>query len=240
MVYDEGVSLPAFLSPSTEPSGASDEAPPTLPPEVDQACSALWAQARSAWSARPKEGSDAEDVALRATFGLILEVSRALVGHPQEALRAYVNEGLRRVIREQRATPEDDRAFALRQLEQALEHYGVAVETLAVMGGFDDVLAQVLEDADERDGSMPNELRPLYRAHGALLMAFEAMGSEQGEEFRYWARQAVERWRGIVAALPSLSALVRGARAHLRARRAWDSWTEEDRAAEREAWKGLR
>jgi hypothetical protein len=234
--YDALMALPAFLS----PAGAEDAAIPTLTPEIDEACSALWDQAQRAWSARPHERSEAEDVALGATFGLMLEISRALAEHPQAALRAYVNEGLRRVVREQRATAEDDRAFALRQLEQALEHYGVIVETLAFIGGFDDVLVQALQVAGELEHSIPDELRPLYRAHGALLMAFEALGEDRGDELRYWARQAVERWRGVVAGLPSVGTLVRGARAHVRARRAWDSWTDEDGAVEREAWKGLR
>ncbi len=69
-----------------------------------------------------------------------------------------------------------------------------------------------LETAEKVDETLPAELRPLYRANGALLMAFEAMTSGPSDEFRYWARQAVERWRGIVAALPSLTAILRGAR----------------------------
>jgi hypothetical protein len=231
--------LPAFLKPS-EPSGVSDEAVPPLGPEVDVACSDFWDQARTAWAAHPPEGSAEEDVALRATFELMLTVAKALAAHPQAALRTYVNEGLRRVVREQRKAAEDDRTFALRQLEQALEHYGVAVETLAVLGGLDEVFVQAMEVADDVGGPMPKELRPLYRAHGALLMAFDEMGSERAEEFRYWARQAVERWRGIQAGLPALGALLRGARAHLRARRAWDGWTDDDRRAEGEAWKALR
>lgn len=234
--YDPGMGLPAFLKPSEPP----DEAVPALSPEVDQACSAFWAQARAAWAAHPEEGSAGEDVALRTTFDLMLIVAKALAAHPQAALRAYVNEGLRRVVREQRKTAEDDRAFALRQLEQALEHYGVAIETLAVLGGLDEVFAQAMEVGDDLAGPMPKELRPLYRAHGALLMAFDEMGSEHADEFRYWARQAVERWRGVQAGLPALGMLLRGARAHLRARRAWDNWTDEDRRAEREAWKALR
>ena len=161
--------LPAFLKPS-EPSGASDEAVPPLGPEVDVACSDLWDQARTAWAAHPPEGSTEEDVALRATFGLMLTVAKALAAHPQAALRTYVNEGLRRVVREQRKAAEDDRTFALRQLEQALEHYGVAVESLAVLGGLDEVFVQAMEVADDVGGPMPKELRPLYRAHGALLM----------------------------------------------------------------------
>lgn len=234
--YDPGMGLPAFLKPSEPP----DEAVPALSPEVDQACSACWDQARAAWAAHPEEGSAGEDVALRTTFDLMLIVAKALAAHPQAALRAYVNEGLRRVVREQRKTAEDDRAFALRQLEQALEHYGVAIETLAVLGGLDEVFAQAMEVGDDLAGPMPKELRPLYRAHGALLMAFDEMGSEHADEFRYWARQAVERWRGVQAGLPALGMLLRGARAHLRARRAWDNWTDEDRRAEREAWKALR
>jgi hypothetical protein len=90
--------------------------------------------------ARPPQGSAEEDVALHATFELMLTVGQALTAHPQAALRAYGNQGLRRVVREQRTAAEDDRMFALRQLEQALDHYGVAVETFAVL---EDVFAQI-------------------------------------------------------------------------------------------------
>ena len=232
--------MPAFLSPSVgAPSASTGEALPSLSAEADQACSAWWEKARSAWAMHPEEGTAAEDDALRATFGLLFEVSRALVDHPQAKLRAFVNEGLRRVMREQRATTEDDRSFALRQLEQALEHYGVVVETLTVGVDLDDAFFEAVLSTEDIHGSMPAEIRPLYRAHGALLMAFEAMSTGPAEELRYWTRQAVERWRAVVATLPTLTALMRGARAHVRARHAWESWTDEDRAVERDAWKAL-
>ncbi len=232
--------MPAFLSLSAGAASTSSGAVPSLSPEVAEVCSTLWERARFAWATHPPEGTPVEEEALGATFALFLEVSRDLAGHPQAALRSYVNEGLRRVMREQRATAEDDRSFALRQLEQALEHYGVAIEALAVGAGLDDVFAQAADAADELRDVMPAELRPLYRAQGALLMAFEAMSGGPSEDLRCWAREAVERWRGVVADLPALTALVRGARAHIRARHAWDSWADDDRAVERNAWKALR
>ena len=42
------------------------------------------------------------------------------------------------------------------------------------------------------------------------------------------------RWRFVVAALK-----LRHERAHLRARRAWSTWTDDDRANEASAWKTL-
>jgi hypothetical protein len=232
------MALPAFLQIS--PEAASGEAPVSLPPEVEQRCSALWERARPAWATQPGEGTPAEDEALRATFALLVEVYRALAGHPKAALRAIANEGLRRVVVEEQATAEPERSFALKQLEQAIEHYALVVEALTAGADFDDEVAMALEAADGVDEAMPAEVRPLYRANGALLMAFEAMASGPSDELRYWARQAVERWRGIVAALPSLTAALRGARAHLRARRAWESWSDDDRAVGRDAWKALR
>jgi hypothetical protein len=228
--------LPAFLQPPT----ASGDVLRPLDPVVEAACSALWDQARAAWATRPSRGSEGEAVASRATFNLVAQFTQALAGHSPTALRAYVNEGLRRIVREQRAAAEDDRTFALRQLEQALEHYAVAVETLTAAGDADDGFAEIAAVVGEAEGPMPDELRPFYRANGALLMAFETMGAEQADDFRFWAREAVELWRGVVAALPALTAMLRGARAHLRARLAWDSWTDEDRAVERDAWKTLR
>ena len=176
--------LPAFLRASTEhASGASSESVPLLTPEVDEACSALWERARSAWATRPAEGTPVEDEALRATFALFLEVTRSFVGHPQAAQRALVNDALRRVMLEQRETAETDRSFALRQLEQALEHYGVAIETIAMDDDLDGVVAEAILAADDTEGAMPLELRSVYRAHGALLMGFEAMTSGPADEF---------------------------------------------------------
>jgi hypothetical protein len=235
------MALPAFLQVSPEAaSRASGEAITPLPPEVEQLCSTLWERARPAWATHPSEGTPVEDEALRATFALFVEAYRALVGRPKTALRAIANDGLRRVVVEEQATAEIERSFALKQLEQAIEHYALVVEALAVGADFDDEVTRALEAAEGVEEMMPAELRPLYRANGALLMAFEAMTSGPSDEFRYWARQAVERWRGIVAALPSLTAVLRGARTHLGARRAWDSWNDEDRAVERDAWKALR
>lgn len=228
--YHQRVGLPAFLQPDNHEPALS-----RLPAEVERACSEFWRTAQMAWAARPAEDSDAEIVALQATFDLFLELAPAF---PDQApvLRAYVNEGLRRIVERERATAEADRAFALRQVEQALDHYAVALEAFSVL---DDVYTEATLAAEDVKGPMPYELRPLYRAQGALLMAFETMDQEPAEDFRYWARQALEKWRRVVAQLPTLTNLMTGARAQVRARLAWTSWTDDDRAVEQEAWKTL-
>src|SRR5258708_6499775 len=73
--------MPAFLKPSTEVSPSSDAPVPSFSPGVDEACSALWERARSAWATQPREATPVEDEAIRATFALFLEVSRALAQH---------------------------------------------------------------------------------------------------------------------------------------------------------------
>jgi hypothetical protein len=96
-----------------------------------------------------------------------------------------------------------------------------------------------LREVVEAELAMPAELSSLYRANGALFMAFDALATGDAQELRYWARQAVERWRAVVAGLPRLVALMRAARARLSARHAWDGWTDEDRAVEGDAWRAL-
>jgi hypothetical protein len=169
----------------------------------------------------------------------MLEVSRAISKEPRAALRTLVHQGLRRVLREQRRSADDARIFALRQVEQALEHYGVAVESIEMAAGVDEFAAEYSHLRSQPPQDVPLELRPLFRAHGALLMAFDAMTSGSDAELRHWARHAVESWRGVVATLASLTAIARAARAHLRARRAWTTWTDDDRANEASAWKTL-
>jgi hypothetical protein len=231
--------LPAFFVLSQDPASSSDREQIALSPAVRERCAALWDAARAEWSVRPAEDTDAEDRAIAATCAVLLEVSRASSSTPRAARRALVHQGLRRVIREQRTAAVDARVFALRQLEQALEHYGVAVESLETAAAVDELASEFSQhDANAARGMAP-ELRPLFRAHGALLMAFDAMTSGTDAELRYWARHAVESWRGVVGSLASLTALTRAGRVHLRARRAWNSWTDDDRATEASAWKSL-
>jgi len=231
--------LPAFFSPTQDSASASDAEQLDLSPAVQARCSALWESARAEWLARPPEETAAEDRAISASCAVLLEVSRAVSRKPRAALRALVNQGLRRVVREQRSSADDARIFALRQLEQALEHYGVAVESLETAAAIDEFASEFSHHDSDTVQTVPPELRPLFRAHGALLMAFDAMTSGTDAELRHWARHAVESWRGVVASLASLTALARAGRAHLRARRAWNSWTDDDRATEASAWKTL-
>jgi len=231
--------LPAFLATAQGSASPLDADQIALSSEVQERCSALWETARAEWSAEPTERSEGEDRAIAATVALMLEVSRAITMEPRAALRALVHQGLRRVLREQRSSADDARVFALRQVEQALEHYGVAVEAIEVAAGVDGVGSEFAVERSPAQTDLPPELRPLLRAHGALLMAFDAMASGSDAELRHWARHAVEAWRAVVASLGSLTAIARAAGAHSRARRSWSTWTDDDRASEASAWKTL-
>lgn len=229
--------LPAFLDVSSV--GESGDAL-VLPPEVEAACSALWSTAKSAWAARPDEGSNDEAAAVRAMFQLSLLFLGAAPRAMGAAMRALVNGGLRRLVAEQRGAVDDERAFALRQLEQALDHCAVVSEKLASAGGFVERTPEWLPVASAELDVVPAELRRLYRAQGALFMAFDLLDANDAAALRFWARDAVERWRGVAAELSDLGAVVRSARAQVRARTAWDTWTDADRHHETAAWNALR
>lgn len=184
---------------------------------------------------QPELLSDLLDFGLRLLQGL---GSRAA-----EVLRSDVDLQLRELLRQESATAELPRRFALKQLERSVEAFASLVELYgSLLEGLPP--EAVLDLADElrvylasspTSGPSGHEL-----AHWllALTMGLESLHDDL-DELTFWAREAAESSRRIELMLGQLSMVVLGLRARLEARWSWASWTDEDIERERSSWKHL-
>jgi hypothetical protein len=235
--------LPEFFWPEDGVAGGGSQDILHVPEHIARRAEAVWRQARAAWMARPPAGTETEMLAIRRTLACMLEVLGAFEGRSLRAIREFSNLALRRVLHEELATADLERKLALRQLAQAIDHYGTVMEATAP---FTDVsswshgeTAVAAAELSVEDFEPPEPVRALGRATGALLLAFDTLKSDADHEFRHWSRQALEHWRTVSADLGSLQNLVRAAQIHHEARTAWDDWDDDDRRTELEAWKAL-
>lgn len=183
----------------------------------------------------PELLSDLLDFGLRLLQGL---GSRAAT-----VLRSDVDLQLRELLRQESATAELSRRFALKQLERSVEVFASLVELYgSLLEGLPP--EAVLDLADELRVYFPAS--PLSGPSGhelghwllALTMGLESLHDDL-DELTFWAREAAESSRRIELMLGQLSMVVLGLRARLEARWSWASWTDEDIERERSSWKHL-
>lgn len=229
--------LPAFVLPERWVADS-------LPADVDRDELERLRQRRSALveqvkASRPVEGSPAEMAALLelARFGA---AASALFGPSLvPACRHGVEVGMRELLAGELRAAETERKFALRQLEQALDTFGVLMESFARALGelaapsIGDLVNEALRVVE--DEGLPPEARLLLRFELDLFMAFESLDGPL-VELTDWAFGAAVGARKVQA-LPSPGAdALRGEIARLRARTAWKSWDADEVAEELGPW----
>jgi hypothetical protein len=190
-------------------------------------------------STRPADGSDDETAALvdLARFGASMS---ALFGTSLvPAWRHAVEVGMRDLLAEELGAADTDRKLALRRLEQALDTFGVLLESFArALGELSDAsVAELMAEAMQvvEDEGIAPEVRTVLRFELDLLMAFESLGGAL-DELTHWAFRAAVGARKVQA-LPSPGAeALRGEIARLRARTAWQGWDDDEIAEELRPW----
>ena len=188
------------------------------------------------------EGAEAPEL-LSDLLDLGLRLLEGLGSRATAALRSDVNLQLQELLREESATAELPRRFALKQLERSVEVFASQVELFGSLleGLPPEAVADLVE---ELRVFLP--VRPIGTSSGhelahwllALTMGLESLHDDL-DELTFWAREAVESSRRVELMLGQLSTIVLGLRARLEARWSWASWTDEDVERERSSWKQL-
>lgn len=189
--------LPALLRPIGQP----------VPLAADALADAErhWAAARTILSRRPAPGSTTETSALGAIGAFLRSYAVATHGHTRAIVRDCVNRALRQIFDDELARRDPKIDYALRQLERAVDRFGV----------FGEVITQVLDEVRLEDiatafgaGAPPSELVSLLRALAAIFMGFQALAEQEDGQLLFWALEADVGWRVIAAHLPDLAARI--------------------------------
>lgn len=231
------MSLPLPLEPDRSTPGFDPEAWANVIPELER----LWGEIAAVMRHRPAEGSEDESAACRT----MINVFQVCASAPNVDLRAFTEAGVERalkeIVRAERTDKGDDWAFALRQLERAVDYYGQVMATVMKDVTRDDwsLALTDVEDATNAIDWLKTPMREYLLAQVLLLMAMDALTNDRPNELQYWAARANTAWRRVQAGLHELATRVEAELTRTRARRAWDNWTDEDRAEERATWKQL-
>jgi hypothetical protein len=194
--------------------------------------------------ARRSERDDAEAPELLADLlELGLRLLQGLGSQAVAALRSDVDLQLQELLREETATAELLRRFALKQLERSVEVFASLVELYGSLlhGLPPEAMADLM---DEVRAFFPGDPSGAPSSHAlahwllALTMGLESIHDDL-DELTFWAREAAESSRRVELMLGQLSSVVLGLRARVEARWSWASWTDEDIERERSSWKHL-
>lgn len=186
---------------------------------------------------RPADGSLEEGEALVRLATLALGTFCLFGPRFVDVLRSGVDRVLRELIERELATAETERKFALRQIEQAANTFGVLVEGFLAFVALvpmptQSELAAVIAKAPAEVWALSDDDRALLRFELDLAMALESLEAPL-EELTYWASRAIRSARRLqVTQLPGL----RGEQARVRSRRSWVQWDAEDLRQELAPW----
>lgn len=191
----------------------------------------------------PCEGSDDEARLLVRLVTIGLGMVRALGPAAFEVTRAGVNVGIKELLAREYATADTERKFALRQIEQALNSFGVLVEALVlemaelplrtVVCWLEEAAAQ----ADRQELDLDAHSRVLLRFEADLIVALDSL-DESLDDLTTWAFRAATGARKVEALpFPKVTPGLRGELARLRARRAWARWDSEEIQREFAPWQ---
>lgn len=207
-----------------------------------------WAPRFSAWllasaRARPDESSDAERAMLAHLLGLLAEPVRRLRVTPWLAdLQRGLARGLNEVVRSELDSTETERKLVLRHLEKAVDQLVIWLEwwQSVIQDAWPEAPAVLVEEALRDDALTTVTFSPDDRLVLRLLLdvavALEVLKGPV-QDLAWWAHHALAAARRVAALMArGVPRGLRGELARLRARHAWDEWTEDDLAQEFRPW----
>lgn len=191
---------------------------------------------------RPRENVDDERrfhdryLALSVAAASVLRASFTVV------FRQSVMAAMRRLVERELATADVARKFALRQVEQGTDAFGIVVERFGAV--FDQqparvvevVLQEALRQAAGGDAALAPQDRTLLRFQLDLCAALLSLDASLAE-LTHWALRSVVGARQVIALLPTLDPVQLQAEiVRVRARNAWQKWTDVDVDQELAPW----
>jgi len=182
---------------------------------------------------RPADGTKEEDEALAAIVKLSLDALLLMGSRFADILRESVNAALQELLRKELVAAEPERKFALRQIEQAANTFGVLIESVAPSLASLPVLDVAEIERVRAEGiALSAEDRIFARFQLDLAVALDSLDAPL-QELTYWAFRAVTGSRRVQA-LPLPGA--RGELARIRSRNAWRNWDAEEIRQELAPW----
>jgi hypothetical protein len=207
-----------------------------------------WAPRVSAWllalsSARPEDGSENERVLLAHLLGLLAEPARRVRVTPWlDGLQRGLARGLNEVVRNELDSTETERKLVLRHLEKSVDQLVIWLEwwQSVIQDAWPDAHAMRIEEA-LRDVSLETvtfstDDRIVLRLLLDVAVALDLLKGPV-KDLAWWAHHSLASARRVAALMArGVPHGLRGELARLRARHAWDEWTEEDLAKEFHPW----
>jgi hypothetical protein len=191
----------------------------------------------------PPAAESSEETSLLTELALVVAAAvRASGPAVGDLLRTGVNRTMLELVRREFAAAEAERKFALRQIERAVDRFGVLVE--AVRGELvtldADTLVTLISDIERQLHALGGELaardRVVLRFELDLLVSLEVLDAPL-TELTTWAFRLVNSARQVEAlSTHDVTTALHGELARARARHSWESWDASDAAVELSAW----